>query len=170
MKINESPRSMKISIRPIQESDNASLSMIIKGVFVEFNAPKHGTVYSDPTTDNLFRFFQKDKSICWVGEINGQVMGCCGIYPTPGLDENCCELVKFYLIKESRGIGLGKQLMNQCEASAIDYGYQQIYIESMPEFETAVGMYEKAGYIRLTRAKGNSGHFGCSLFMIKNII
>lgn len=161
---------MKISIRPIQESDNVALAKIIKDIFVEFNAPKTGTVYSDPTTNSLFKVFQKEKSICWVGEINGQVVGCCGIYPTPGLDKNCCELVKFYLAKESRGKGLGKQLMFQCEASAIDYGYHEIYIESMPEFETAVGMYEKAGYTRLIKAKGNSGHFGCSLFMIKKII
>lgn len=161
---------MKLCIRPIQASDNSKLSKIIKDIFIEFNAPKIGTVYSDPTTDDLFSFFKEEKSICWVGEMNGEVMGCCGIFPTPGLDDNCCELVKFYLCKESRGKGLGKQLMYQCEASALDMGYRQIYIESLPEFDTAVGMYEKAGYTWLKEAKGDSGHFGCSVYMIKDLI
>jgi len=161
---------MKICIRPIEESDNLKLSKIIKDIFIEFDAPLQGTVYSDPTTDHLSKVFEEGKSICWVGEINGEVMGCCGIFPTPGLGDRCCELVKFYLAKESRGKGLGKQLMYQCEDSAIEMGYQEMYIESLPEFDTAVGMYEKAGYTWLKEAKGESGHYGCSIYMIKNLI
>ena len=160
---------MTIIIRPIQISDNPKLSKIIKAVFEEFDAPTEGTVYVDPTTDNLFGLFKAERSACFVGEIDGQVMGACGIYPTTGLDNDTCELVKFYLHKKARGLGLGKHLMEQCEISAKELGYKKIYLESFPEFGKAVGMYEKAGYRNIETALGITGHFGCSIFMIKDI-
>ena len=160
---------MKTLIRPIKESDNAILASIIKQTFIEHNAPKQGTVYSDPTTDDLFKLFSEESSYLWVAEINHQVVGCCGIFPTEGLEKGVCELVKFYIAPEGRGKGMGKQLLFQCEATAIDLGFQKIYIESLPEFAKAVGMYEKAGYKSIIQPLGNSGHSGCSLFMIKDI-
>lgn len=160
---------MNISIRPLKKSDNPVLAKIIKDIFIEFDAPRIGTVFSDPTTDELFNVFEEKRSICWVGEIEGEIMGCCGIFPTAGLGEHCCELVKFYLAKEARGKGLGKLLMHQCEASALKLLFKQIYIESLPEFDTAVGMYENAGYRRLDKPLGNSGHFGCTVYMIKDL-
>ncbi len=42
-----------MEIRKIQESDNKCLALLIRNVFEEYNAPREGTVYSDPTTDNL---------------------------------------------------------------------------------------------------------------------
>ena len=56
-------------------------------MLTEFNANKPGTVYFDATTDNLFELFQKEKSVYYVAEINGKVVGGCGIYPTEGLPE-----------------------------------------------------------------------------------
>lgn len=160
---------MKMNIRPIEKSDNPKLSKIIKEVFEEFDAPKEGTVYVDPTTDDLFSLFKEKRSACFVGEIDGQVMGACGIFPTSGLEKDCCELVKFYLHTDARGLGLGKQLMEQCHVSAKELKYQKIYLESFPEFGKAVGMYKMAGYKYIDHALGNTGHFGCSIFMIKDI-
>lgn len=160
---------MNINIRHIKPTDNAKLSGIIKSVFIEYNAPQTGTVYSDPTTNQLFEFFQLDKAIGWVAEVDQEIAGCCGIYPTPGLDQQTCELVKFYLLPQFRNKGIGRQLLYQCEASAIDFGYKRLYIESMPEFDQAVNMYIKAGYKHIDSAMGNSGHTSCSIFMIKEL-
>lgn len=70
---------------------------MIRGVFDEYNAIKEGTVYTDPTTDRLFEFFLTAKFILYVAEVNGEIHGCCGVYPTVGLPEGCVELVKFYV-------------------------------------------------------------------------
>jgi putative acetyltransferase len=142
---------------------------MIKEVFVEFDAPKEGTVFSDPTTNSLFELFQEDKAICFVVEENGVVQGCCGIFPTKGLPKRCTELVKFYLPNAARGKGYGKILMQKCEESAIEMGYTQIYIESLPHFDKAVSIYKKNGYSQLDKPLGDSGHFGCNIWMVKNI-
>ena len=102
-----------MTIRQVQKEDNLALARMIRGVFEEFNAPIAGTVYSDPTTDELYELFQIKKAVLWVAEENKNMLGCCGIYPTKGLPEDVAELVKFYLPKESRGKGLGKILMEK---------------------------------------------------------
>ena len=84
-----------MKIRQLKASDNQGLAKMIREVFKEHDAPKKGTVYSDPTTDNLYDLFLHEKSIFFVAESQGKVAGCCGIFPTKGLPEGCVELVKF---------------------------------------------------------------------------
>lgn len=157
------------TIRQIKETDNTSLAEIIRQAFHDFDAPTRGTVYEDPTTDNLFALFAKDGSICWVAETEEGIAGCCGLYPTPNLPQGCVELVKFYLASSARGKGIGKALMQQCLQSARELGYTQIYIESLPQFSTAVGMYEKLGFEHIPESLGNSGHTGCTIWMVKKL-
>jgi putative acetyltransferase len=107
--------------------------------------------------------------VLWVAEIENEIAGCCGIYPTPGLPENCVELVKFYLKKEARGKGAGRELMQKCIASALEYGYTGMYLESLPQFSKAVSMYEKLGFARLGHPMGNSGHRTCHIWMFKEL-
>jgi putative acetyltransferase len=160
---------MKLIIRQIEERDNLILARIIRGVFDEHNAPHEGTVYSDPTTDNLYELFQSPGSVLWVAEINGEIVGCCGIYHTGGLDRNCVELVKFYLKKEARGHGTGKELMQKSIESAREFGFTKIYLESLPQFSKAVNMYEKLGFTMLDHPLGNSGHRTCHIWMLKEL-
>lgn len=159
-----------ISIRPIRASDNTFIAAIIRKILFEFGANKPGTVYFDPTTDNLFQLFSIQNAAYYILEAGGNIVGGSGVFPTPGLPEGCCELVKLYLISEMRGQGLGLLLMEKCFQTAIDFGFKQMYLETMPELRTAIGLYEKAGFSFLPGPLGQSGHFGCDLWMIKNLI
>lgn len=160
---------METNIRKIQKSDNKLIAEIIRSCFHDFKVPTAGTVYVDPTTDHLFKFFSEANSALFVAEVNGQLSGCCGIFPTEGLPEKCAELVKFYIAKDFRGKGLGKNLMEESIDFAKKSGYDSIYIESLPEFSTAVSIYEKQGFTYLEKPLGNSGHSGCNLWMIKHL-
>lgn len=158
-----------MNIRKVQKSDNKFLADIIRAPFIEYDAPREGTVFSDPTTENLFELFQNEKSILWVAENDCEILGCCGIYPTDGLPEGCAELVKFYLLAKARSKGLGTRLMKRSIESAKELGYSEIYIETLPEFDNAVGMYERAGFEKLNAPLGDSGHTGCDIWMIKRL-
>lgn len=160
---------MTITIREIQPTDNAGVAAMIRGVFDEYNAITEGTVYTDPTTDHLHELFQVPKAVFYVAEKAGRINGCCGIYPTKGLPQGCAELVKYYVSKEIRGTGIGRKLFEKCEIAARNFGYGQLYIESMPDFDGAVRIYEKIGFTRRDSPLGNSGHFGCNIWMTKKI-
>lgn len=160
---------MNLTIREITKSDNQVISTIIKSTLVEFNANKPGTVYFDQTTDDLFSLFSTKDSCYYIAELNSKIVGGCGIYPTQNLPEGCSELVKFYLTTSARGKGIGKALMLKCFEKATVLGYTQLYLESMPELAVAVGMYQKLGFEFITKPLGNSGHFGCDIWMVKNL-
>lgn len=160
---------MSLTIRPIQPSDNALLATLIRKVFREFKIDKPGTVYTDPTTDALYELFQQPGSAYFVAEENGVIIGGCGVYPTEGLPAGCAELVKFYLAAEARGKGIGNRLMQQSIAAARELGYTQLYLESFPELAKAVSMYEKAGFRPIAHALGNSGHYACNIWMLKDL-
>jgi putative acetyltransferase len=156
-------------IRKAKQQDNAALANMIRTVFNEYAAPHNNTVYSDPTTDDLYGLSQQAGSVLWVAELDGEVFGCCGIFHTAGLEENVAELAKFYLSEKIRGKGIGKKLMLQCFQSAKEMGYKKLYIESMPQFSKAVSMYEKYGFTKIDKPLGNSGHTSCNIWMIKDI-
>jgi N-acetylglutamate synthase and related acetyltransferases len=160
---------MEIIYRPIEEKDNKEIADLIRTVFREFNIHRPGTVYFDPTTDDLYKLFSTPGSEYWIAGGNGIIIGGCGVYPTPGLPEGCAELVKFYLSASQRGRGLGRQLMEKTFDSAKRFGYRKLYLESLPELSRAISLYEKAGFKFIPGPMGNSGHFGCNIWMLKDL-
>jgi putative acetyltransferase len=157
------------NIRPIQPSDNIALAKVIRDALTEFGANKPGTVYFDPTTDALYELFRTNGAYYFVATIDDELVGGCGIYPTENLPEGTCELVKLYLKSSARGTGLGKKLMLQSMEWAKANGYNQVYLESMPELTKAVSIYENVGFTRIHQPLGNSGHGGCDIWMTKQL-
>ena len=157
------------TIRTILPSDNPVVARIVKDTLAEFGANHPNTVYYDPTTDTMFELFQKDRAAYFVAEINAEVIGGGGIYPTDGLPADTCELVKMYLLPPGRGIGLGRTLIEKCLDFAKEAGYKKVYLETMPELKQALNVYAKFGFEFLKGPMGNSGHTGCSLWMIKSL-
>jgi putative acetyltransferase len=158
-----------VTIRTIQPADNQALAVIIRNALAEFGANKPGTVYYDVTTDALYELFRQEGSIYYIAEENGVLIGGAGIYPSPGLPARTCELVKMYLSPAARGKGIGKLLIEKALQFAAETGYQNVYIETMPELRKAMSVYEKFGFKYLNGPMGNTGHFGCGIWMLKSL-
>lgn len=158
-----------IDIRHIQQSDNIELAKVIRKSLEEYGENKPGTVYTDPTTDDLNLLFQTPKSFYFVALDEGQIIGGCGVYPTKGLPKGYGELVKLYLAKNYRGLGLGKLLMEKCFIESKKMNYTHLYLESIPALNQAVHLYEKLGFEKLDHRIGDSGHFACDLWMVKKL-
>jgi len=160
---------MSILIRTIQPSDNPHLSKIIKSALEEFGANHPGTVYYDASTDTLSEVFKQEGSVYFVATLKEEIVGGGGIYPTDGLPADTCELVKMYLAPQARGTGLGRTLIETCISFAREYGYKNIYLETMPELKQALNVYAKFGFEYLKGPMGNSGHTGCTLWMLRSL-
>ena len=158
------------TIRAIQPKDDAQMGAIVKSVLTEFKANKPGTAYFDESTNHLSATFTLPTAAYWVIEEQGNIIGGGGIYPTAGLPSDTCEMVKLYLSPQARNRSLGKAIILKCFEKAIDLGYQNIYLETMPELDQAVSLYERLGFEHQKGCSGNSGHFGCSIWMIKRLV
>jgi N-acetylglutamate synthase and related acetyltransferases len=163
-------RMNEIIIREIQPKDNPVIALIIRTTLAEFGANKPGTVYYDADTDRLYEVFRQPRSVYYVAEKNGRITGGAGIYPTDGLPSDTCELVKMYLLPEARGLGLGKKLIEKSLQFALQAGYKNVYLETMPELKQALNVYARFGFEYLPGPMGNSGHTGCSLWMKKQLV
>ena len=165
----EKVQAEEIIIRNLQPEDNASIADVIRSTLKEFGANRPGTVYFDPTTDDLYQLFRNKGSFYQVVAVGNRIVGGGGIYPSVGLPEGTCELVKMYLLPSARGIGLGKKMIALCLEEARRLGYTQVYLETMPELKEALKSYEKFGFTYLDGPLGNTGHYGCALWMLKKL-
>lgn len=161
--------SSELVFRPIAAEDNSSVAQLIRSVLKEHGVDKPGTVYTDPTTDQLFELFQMNKSAYFVALLDEQIVGACGIFPTDGLPKKCVELVKLYVSKDARNRGVATELMKISFKKAKEFGFSTIYLETMPELTKAIHLYERVGFELLDHSLGNSGHFACNIWMIKNL-
>ncbi len=155
--------------RPIEKRDNEAIAHIIRTVLTEFKANRPGTAFADAATDNLFEVFSTPRSMYRIVEEDGRVVGGGGIYPTEGLPEGYCELVKLYLTPDTRGKGIGKALIEECIAGARESGFTHLYLESMPELNGAISLYEKLGFRKTAAPLGDTGHFACDIWMVKEL-
>jgi putative acetyltransferase len=155
---------------PIAQPDNPAIAKIIRQCLEEFGANKPGTVYYDATTDALYELFTENPlSAYFIARINDKIIGGGGIFPSAALPEDTCELVKMYLLPEARGTGIGAALINLCMDTARSKGFKKMYIETMPELKRAISVYEKFGFEYLEGPLGNTGHFGCGVWMLKSL-
>ena len=133
-------------IRSINESDNKSLSRILREVLVEMEIPKKGSAYEDPELDKMFEAYQNSRSIYYIIE-----------------HEN------MYFHKSIRGKGLGNKMIDKCLAFAIKSNFTKCYIETMPNMISAQKLYLKKGFEYIDKPIGNTGHTACPVWMLKDL-
>jgi putative acetyltransferase len=153
-------------IRPVEPGDDAPLARIIRDCFDEFHLPRVHTVYDDPDTDRQYEIFRgRTDAGLFVAVVDGRVVGSCGVYPTQGLPEGWCEIVKYYLDSHYRGLGIGRDLMLRALDAARRLGYTTAYLETFHELATAVDYYRRLGFEPLKQQIGFSGHTATDIWM-----
>ncbi len=157
---------MCYTIRLIQPQDNKPLAHVIRTVLTQQGNNVDGTVFTDEATDRMFDGYQTKNSVYYIIEINGKVMGGCGVAPLPGEKDTVCELQRLFLLKEARGKGIGQILMDKCIKFAKQKGYQLMYLETFPNMVEAINLYKKNGFKLIKNSMGNTGHFYCTTRMI----
>ncbi len=156
-------------IREIDSKDNLQLAALVRSVILEMGAPKIGTAYEDKATDQMFETYQKVMATYFVIEYKNKIVGGAGIAGLDNFEGNTCELQKMYFLPIARGKGLGAKLISICLAKAKEFGFENCYLETLPYMEAAVKLYKKYGFTPLNKPLGNTAHYSCNVWMIKEI-
>lgn len=158
-----------IVIREIEPQDNKQIEDVIRACFHEFEIPLEGTAYSDDETPIMYESYQNNDDVYFVIDANGEILGGGGVKPLRGFEANVCEIQKMYFLPKIRGKGYGKLMFEKCMEFAKDYGYKKCYLESAPQLKAAIHIYESYGFKHLDNALGNTGHYSCGVWMIKDL-
>ena len=157
-------------IRPINESDNKHISVILREVLIEMDIPRIGSAYEDPEINNMYESYQSNRSIYFVVEENNKILGGAGINQLKNGNINICELQKMYFHKSIRGRGIGDKMIELCLNFAVKSNYKKCYIETMPNMVDAQKLYIKKGFKYIDNPLGNTGHTACPIWMLKNLV
>ena len=156
-------------IRPVEKRDNTRIASLIRSVLEDFGVPKVGSAYADTALDDMYREYQKEKAIYFVIEMDGKIVGGAGISQLDNYDGPICELQKMYFLPTARGKGLGTKMMVKCLEKAREFGYEKVYIETMPYMIAAQKLYERSGFEYIDGPLGDTGHYACPTHMLKTL-
>ena len=157
-------------IRPINESDNKYIAVILRQVLIEMDIPRKGSAFEDPEIDKMYESYQSNRSIYFVVEENNKILGGAGINPLRDGDSDICELQKMYFHKSLRGRGIGNKIIELCLNFAVESNFKQCYIETMPNMVNAQKLYLRKGFNYINNPLGNTGHTACPIWMLKNLV
>ena len=158
-----------VIIREIKQKDNVEVAALIRKVLVDLGVPKVGTAYADKALDHMFENYNVPKATYFIVEDQGKIIGCAGVAQLENHNGNVCELQKMYFLKEARGRGIGADMMKICLDRALEYGFVQCYLETMPYMTSAQKLYKKTGFDHIDAPMGNTGHFSCPVYMLKQL-
>lgn len=158
-----------IVIREIKPEDNAQIEAVIRACFYEFKIPLEGTAYADNETPRMFESYQNNNDVYYVIDYNGTILGGAGIKPLRDFEADVCEIQKMYFSPKIRNKGYGRLMFETCLKAAKQMGYKQCYLESASQLKAAIHIYESYGFKHLKGALGNTGHYSCGVWMIKDL-
>lgn len=159
----------ELEIRPITATDDAAVAAIIRTVMPEFGAGGPGFAIHDPEVATMSAAYARPRHAYFVLLRNGVVAGGAGIAPLDDADVDLCELRKMYFLPEVRGLGAGFAMMVRCLDAARAIGFSRCYLETLCGMDAAQRLYERAGFAQIPAALGNTGHFGCDRFYLREL-
>ncbi|MEM9076564.1 MAG: GNAT family N-acetyltransferase [Bacteroidota bacterium] len=159
----------ELVIRKISQKDNEAIASLIRAILLDMGVPKVGTAYEDKALDNMYLEYDKARSSYIVAEKSGEILGCAGIAPLQGAADEICELQKMYVVKVARGQGVAQKLMDVCIQKARSFGFESCYLETMPYMTAAHRLYEKSGFHFIEERLGDTGHYSCPVFMLREL-
>lgn len=85
--------------------------------------------------------------IAWFG---GDAVGCGALRPFPTAP-GTAEIKRMYVAPTVRGRGIGRELLNELERRARDFGYTRLCLETGVRQPEAIALYQKAGFLPIAK-------------------
>lgn len=153
----------------IQPEHNKEMAHIIRTSLEDFDIDLNGTVYVDPYLDDMYSHFTVPHKAYYIATSADMVLGGSGIAPLDDTNMEVCELQRMFVSHVARKQGIGMLLMEACLKEAKNKGFKQCYLETFADMHDAIRLYERSGFKYLDTSMGNTGHFACKTWMIRDL-
>ena len=81
----------------------------------------------------------------YVALVDERVVGSIALRP---MDDDRAELKRLYVLPEMRGCGIARALTQRVLDEAVDIGYRQVLLDTLPFLTEAISLYESIGFCR----------------------
>ncbi len=151
---------MSVVVRLFEPKDGVAVRRAVKAVYDEYNLTWDPDEYHADLFD-IEAEYMTDSSRFWVGEVDGDVVGCIGIVTFPTLPGEVgetvvhegfvrvagtdCELIRLYVHPEGRRTGLGSKLTEVVIEEARARGCRLMELWSDKRFVDAHRLYQRFG-------------------------
>jgi putative acetyltransferase len=82
----------------------------------------------------------------FIAERDGEAIGCCALM---AMADGGFEVAKMTVAPAARGFGLGRRLLEACEAAARAAGARRLYLETSSTLKPAGALYRSFGFVDL---------------------
>lgn len=129
-------------IREFQPADALSFRELVLGaLIVDFEFP--GEVQQEDLA-NPQQYYVESGGKIYILDAGDHVIGSIAI---ARIDQNVARICRFYIDRDYRSIGLGKQLLEKALNYCRKAGYKQVYADVWYKMQPVIKLYEKMGFL-----------------------
>jgi putative acetyltransferase len=134
-----------IEVRAVEPTDVPGVLSLVADVLGEYGLEFGKGSPTDAELHGLPDSYVGRGGAFWVAQQGGALLGTCGVFPVaPGT----YELRKMYLRGTSRGLGLGKRLLDVAVDWARAHGGARMVLDTVEQMTRAIAFYEANGFVR----------------------
>ena len=148
----------EVTLRLIQTVEDLSPVVLLAGEYAEWI---RGRVLADYGIDVEFESerdlfldldgLRESRARLYIAEINGEPVGIGGLRP---LAAHEAEIKRLYVRPSSRGLGVGRAIIEQLIDDARSLGNTAIHLDSAPFMQEAHALYRRLGFVPSTPHRG----------------
>lgn len=125
-------------------SEYTALLTSLEPRFAEYLAVQH---YEQEIADLSVKYGRPDGRL-YLCLVDGKIAGCIGLRK---MSRSSCEMKRLFLRPGFRGLHLGEMLVDRIIADARLIGYREMYLDTIPNFTSAIAIYKRRGFREIER-------------------
>ena len=131
------------NVRSATNQDKDKIISLVTDILSEFALQPEFENSESDLIDIEATYFQNGGFFKVVEDRDNQLLGTFAVYP---IDKKTCKLRKMYLVRQARGSGLGRQMLERAIDEARKSGFTTMILETMPVMKDAVRLYTRRGF------------------------
>lgn len=134
-----------IEVRAVASRDVPEVITLVTEVLAEFGLVFGEGSATDAELHALPASYEAGGGAFWIARRGDELLGTCGMFPVA---PSIYELRKMYLRPASRGLGLGRRMLDVAIAWARGRGATHVVLDTIHEMQQAIAFYEANGFVR----------------------
>lgn len=134
-----------VEVREVVGTDVPAVVDLVTRVLAEFGLVFGVGATTDDHLHHLPASYTDGGGRFWVAFVDGALAGTCGVYP---IDAETYELRKMYLWPTTRGLGVGKRLLELSVEWTRAQGGKRLVLDTVEQMTSAIRFYEAHGFVR----------------------